>query len=202
MARPQEYKRPEALKSALNLFWSQGYTSTNLPQLLEQTGLSRSSFYAAFGDKRQLFIECLTAYMKSVEPQLNFVRDSDDPALAIYDYFSYAFNHNFDGRAKNGCLIVNTLIEFEDIDKELYQLAKNQIEKTDQAFVQCFKNAKMAGKLNSPLSAEDLTTTLATLSCGIQVRRRIGLRSRDIKTILNTFILSMGLQPPASSLVN
>ena len=56
MARPIEFDREQALEAALKLLWSQGYVATSLNQLLETMGIGRSSFYAAFTDKRSLFI--------------------------------------------------------------------------------------------------------------------------------------------------
>ena len=55
MARPPAFDRNHALQAAMKLFWAQGYASTSLPELLEVMGIARSSFYASFGDKRQLF---------------------------------------------------------------------------------------------------------------------------------------------------
>ena len=46
----------------MKLFWARGYLATSLPDLLEAMGIARSSFYATFGTKRELFIECLMLF--------------------------------------------------------------------------------------------------------------------------------------------
>ncbi len=43
----------------MNVFWSNGYHGTSLPDLLRATRLSRGSLYAAFGDKRGIFLLAL-----------------------------------------------------------------------------------------------------------------------------------------------
>ena len=57
MARQQQFEHQQALQNAMSLFWRQGYTATSLQQLLDAMGLSRSSLYASFGDKKALFIQ-------------------------------------------------------------------------------------------------------------------------------------------------
>ena len=55
MGRPQEFDTADALRSAMHVFWSKGYEGTSLADILQATGLSKSSLYATFGDKRALF---------------------------------------------------------------------------------------------------------------------------------------------------
>lgn len=194
MARPQQYNRDQVKHNAMNLFWRQGYNATNLPQLLKTTKLSRSSFYAAFGDKRQLFIECFAHYTYKMDALLRFIETSNAPAEAIYLYTTLALN-NKNERANNGCLVVNSLLEFEDIDNELYQLAKTQIQKMDSAFKQCFSNAIQQKKFNTPLTPDILAKLLGVIIGGLQVKKRAELPQDDITTVLNAFVMSIGLTP-------
>ena len=55
MARPQEFDTAEALYKAMDVFWRKGYEATSLADLLDATGLSKSSLYATFGGKREFF---------------------------------------------------------------------------------------------------------------------------------------------------
>ena len=55
MARPREFDEEQALLAAMQVFWRKGYDGTSIPDLLEATGLSRSSLYETFGDKAALF---------------------------------------------------------------------------------------------------------------------------------------------------
>ncbi|MBW0150837.1 MAG: TetR/AcrR family transcriptional regulator, partial [Phenylobacterium sp.] len=62
MARPVEFHRTIATQNALLLFWRKGYQATSLADLVSAMGISRSSLYAAYGDKRGVFIECLDLF--------------------------------------------------------------------------------------------------------------------------------------------
>jgi AcrR family transcriptional regulator len=67
MARTTE-ARWRALETAERLFRTQGYASTGLTQILEESGAPKGSFYFHFADgKEQLAKEVLEAYGKRVE---------------------------------------------------------------------------------------------------------------------------------------
>jgi TetR/AcrR family transcriptional repressor of nem operon len=195
MARPQKYDRQSVVISALNLFWAQGYHTTNLPQLLECTGLSSSSFYSGFGDKRGLFIECFEFYAGRVDKVLEIIRTYENPASAIYLYFDRTLFPPAIQRDQTGCFVINTLMEFEGVDEALCDLARKQLADTDQAFMECFALAKKAGNLSSDLELAEIVALINSLGSGIQVRRRAGLSRAEVKFILDGFIKSIGGQP-------
>ena len=62
--RPRSFDRDAALLAATRLFWARGYDGTSLSDLTKAMGISPSSFYAAFGDKRSLFAEAVQGYMQ------------------------------------------------------------------------------------------------------------------------------------------
>ena len=62
MARPREFEYEDALRGAMDVFWTQGYRATNLPDLLKAMGLTRGSFYQAFGDKEAAYLNALDYY--------------------------------------------------------------------------------------------------------------------------------------------
>ena len=61
MARPQEFDTTEALHQTMDVFCCKGFEATSLADLLKATGLSKSSLYATFGGKRELFVAAFDA---------------------------------------------------------------------------------------------------------------------------------------------
>lgn len=70
MARPKEFAHDEAVLKAAALFRRQGYEATSVRHLLDELGISSSSFYAAFGGKDGLFMEALEAHAAAEQDQL------------------------------------------------------------------------------------------------------------------------------------
>ena len=65
MPKTESFDRKEVLEQAKEAFWKKGYGSTSMQDLVEATKLNRSSIYNSFGDKFNLFLECLKLYQKS-----------------------------------------------------------------------------------------------------------------------------------------
>jgi AcrR family transcriptional regulator len=60
--RPRKFDRAEALEQAMFLFWERGYEATAIHDLTEIMGIAPPSLYAAFGDKKRLFLESVDLY--------------------------------------------------------------------------------------------------------------------------------------------
>jgi AcrR family transcriptional regulator len=63
IGRPLSFDPDQALEQALLLFWKHGYESTSISDLIGVMGITAPSLYAAFGDKRSLFMAALRRYL-------------------------------------------------------------------------------------------------------------------------------------------
>src|SRR5436853_7667505 len=74
--RPRAYEPDVALGRALDLFRKDGFAATSLDDLSAATGMNRPSLYAAFGDKRALYIKSYSRYRDDARAaMLNLFRD-------------------------------------------------------------------------------------------------------------------------------
>lgn len=173
MARPIEFDRPKAVNRALALFWRKGYQATSLADLLAAMAISRSSFYAAFTDKRSLFIECLDLFSERTRDMLQ--RDSVDaqPVDALQRLFegSFAGPHGA-GAARGhwGCMLVNTVLEMAGVDDALAAHASDHL-----GDLQRFFQARLEVAGAGPDQAAELAAMLLLLMQGVRVasRRRL-----------------------------
>ena len=109
--RPRSFENNETLERAMELFWTQGYSSTSTRDLEKSLGLSQSSIYNAFGSKHGLLMAALATYEDRVTSELLAPLESAEDGLEGIDNF-------FDGLAdwvthdgKRGCMIINLMAE-------------------------------------------------------------------------------------------
>ena len=79
--RPRTFDPDQVLEKAMQLFWSQGYETTSLQDLLLATGLSKSSLYESFGNQQSLFEAAFTRYFDRRAKQMRERLEQADSPL-------------------------------------------------------------------------------------------------------------------------
>jgi len=65
MGRVKIYDRNNLLDTAVQLFWKKGLSETSLADIEKSTGVNKSSLYAEFADKDDIFVASLERYIKT-----------------------------------------------------------------------------------------------------------------------------------------
>jgi TetR/AcrR family transcriptional repressor of nem operon len=183
MGRPVEFDRPTAVNRALALFWRQGYQATSLADLLPAMGISRSSFYAAFGDKRSFFIECLDLWAARTLQLLNDQRNGLPPIDALQKFFERSVAEALGPKVNWGCMLVNTVLEMSGVDDELATRASTHMADMERIFQDSLQDAGA-----TPAQAEKMAAMLMLFNEGIRVssRRRLP-EAQQLQSISTTF---------------
>jgi TetR/AcrR family transcriptional repressor of nem operon len=187
MSRPIEFDRPQAVNRALVLFWQQGYQATSLTDLLETMGIGRSSFYAAFTDKRIFYLECLDLFADRTLRLLQAALSEMPPVEGLEHFFKLNFVGLKEiGVKKNwGCMMVNTVLEMAGVDDELSERASHHLNTMELGFRDLLEEA---GAL--PQQAQELAAMLMLFNEGIRVSSRRRLTdAQHLQTIDTTFCL-------------
>ena len=173
MGRHIEFDRSKAVNKALVLFWRKGYQASSMADLVAAMGIGRGSFYAAFTDKRGLFIECLDLFAERTMDLLRHARGEMPPVDALQSFFE----RNFIGAPGTGpvkedwgCMLVSTVLEMAGVDDELAARASRHLGVMQDFFQACLRDAGA-----TPAHAEELAAMLMLFNEGIRVssRRRL-----------------------------
>src|ERR1041384_8346753 len=114
--RPRAYDPQIALARAAEKFWAAGYAGTSLDDLVEATGMNRPSLYAAFGDKRDLYLKTLEHYREESR-DLARAALADDPPLKVFlkRFYDKALELYLDAGPR-GCYSIGTAATVAAVD--------------------------------------------------------------------------------------
>jgi AcrR family transcriptional regulator len=105
--RPLSFNRDTALEEAMLAFWRHGYETTSIADLTSAMGITAPSLYAAFGDKKRLFLEAMRRYAGDpleMERQLAAAPTARDAARDMLVAAATAFTGELTPR---GCLLAS-----------------------------------------------------------------------------------------------
>lgn len=179
MARPVEFEYNDVLTNAMEQFWREGFEASSVQKLLDVTGINRGTLYNSFGDKDTFFKACLDHYNKLIAKDLDASLNNADlaPWAAIEKYFDLAVLSVSNKQRSMGCLLVNSLCESINYNKEIQKIVRNSFAVARKALVKRLKDAEKDGKLKSGASVEFAADLLLNTLYGLRVN------SRDAKPV-------------------
>jgi TetR/AcrR family transcriptional repressor of nem operon len=190
MARPIQFDIMAARESAMSLFWRKGYQASSLSDLLDEMKIGRGSFYAAFGDKRRLYLECLNLFAERTGAIVQKIRDNHPPMEAVRHFLQHSLNHTEGSKAEFGCMAVNTVIELAGLDDELAMVASAWLSKLQALFEECLCEAGY-----SPALAAEYGAYLMVVNEGVRVASRRKLPRRQSLEAIDTALRLLQTAP-------
>jgi TetR/AcrR family transcriptional regulator, transcriptional repressor for nem operon len=177
MARPREFDAERALDGALQLFWAKGFEATSLDAICGATGLSRSSLYGAFGDKRALLLRSLERYSEGGSARIAARLEATRPIRAalrglLDDFIAQIVA----GPGRRGCFIGNCAAELARGDREAMACVRRSLERNNAVFREALARAQVRGELAANV---DIAEMARFLTAGIQGLRLVGKAMPD-----------------------
>lgn len=174
MARPREFDEHQALLEAMRVFWRKGYDATSIPDLLDATGLSRSSLYETWGDKQALFEAAVQLYFRDVASRpVHCLRDGDSVRAALTAFFEAQLASFRSRRNPSGCLMINTATSLESQDPRIRAMVADAIDSLRREFLDVLRRGQARGEIDAARDIEALSHMLTGVSCGLNVVARV-----------------------------
>ena len=195
MARPTTFDRTYVLQQAINLFWLQGYNNTSIKNLVVVTGLQPGSLYAAFGDKRGLFLAALDMYFETMKYELFKVLHNDKPPIErLTDFFNQLVQESYSDQDRKGCLLINTLSEIPVNDIEINTRLQGMFSEVEQELKQLLSEAKTLGHISEQQDPETLAKFLLAGIFGLRLFNKTQPDSDSLKAIVKHLLSSIQLK--------
>ena len=177
MARPREFNVDTALESAMQTFWAKGYEATSVDDLCKSTGLGRSSLYAAFGDKRQLYLRALDRYEDAAATRVATALAGPRPIRkSIAAFLDRIIDDIVSRLGRRGCFIGNCAAELSRGDREAADQVRRSLARVEKVFCEALTRARDRGEIDAK---SDVIALSRHFTAGIQGLRLVGKANPD-----------------------
>jgi AcrR family transcriptional regulator len=181
--RPRAYDTQAALKQATDSFWRSGYSGTSLDTISAATGMNPPSLYAAFGNKRALYLEALARYW---EISLAATREAlaEDRPLGESLMLAYeaALSIYFSGKGSaRGCFVMGTAVTEAAEDAAIRKSVAAGLRMIDADFEARLRKARDRGELKDDADPAALALVASAIMHSIAIRARAGTPRAELR---------------------
>jgi TetR/AcrR family transcriptional regulator, transcriptional repressor for nem operon len=190
--RPVEYDRERSLNAALAVFWRMGYEAASLADLCEAMSMSKSTLYAVFGDKRQLFLSAIRAYSDDLLAELRKSYERSAAPLEFVEQILRAVAREAGPRGeRRGCLVMNSATEFAQSDRDVARIVSHTLEEMAAVFATALRRARRDGTIRQ--GAPDLMALyLVSTIAGMKTMVKGGRSEHELHLLVDVVMGQLG----------
>ena len=183
--RPPAYDPQTALGRATDAFWRNGYAGTSLGEITLATGMNKPSLYAAFGDKRALYLEALGRYWQRTFAAMRQALADDRPlGEALMRVYEGALSVYFSGNGRpRGCFVIGTAVTEAVEDREIRNSLLTGLHTLDKDFEMRFRTAREKGELKGDTDPAALAVLATATMHTIAIRARAGSPRAELRAL-------------------
>ena len=191
--RPREFSEAAALDAAMRVFWEKGYEGASLGDLTGAMGINRSSLYASFGDKEELFNRVIARY---AEGPMAFFREAlqQPTARAVVENllrFSVAFLG--DPTHPRGCLSLQGGLacgsSAEGVKRAMIDWRRQGLKRLEERMLR----AQREGDLARDVDTKGLARYISVVTNGLAVQAVNGATRAEMNRTVKMALQSMPL---------
>ncbi len=170
MPKTKQFDEAAVLNKARDVFWKKGYNGTSIDELVEATGLSRSSIYDSFGDKHGLYIKALKHYQEEALAYiLKDIPAKLSPKKKIARIFRNNIEQSLSDRQRKGCFILNSTTELANVDNSLNSFVNAHLETMEDILYTLVKEGQAEGDISKKFSAKAIARNLFSSLNGLKL---------------------------------
>lgn len=174
MARPQEFDTDQALEQALVVFRRKGFVASSLTDILDATGLSKSSLYATFDSKHALFLRAFDVYRDQRRKVVAACLRQGTARDGLEAYLRHIVQGAHEA-PRESCMTLRQTVEMSSRDTGVRARVHGDFAELLAAFTATIQRGQADGSIASRAPAEVLANTLTISALGLMVAGQTGL---------------------------
>ena len=177
MARSRKVEHQAAIDAAQTLFWRDGYSGVSTRQIEEKTGLTRFTQQTTYGGKKALFLDTLDNYLERAVTKF-LPRPTSNVLEGLGDWFeNQTAPENRPAATDQGCLLLNTITEFDRGDPETDPRIENYFKELRRCFSEALETGKSLCEVDPDIDIAAKTELLVGAVLGLNMIIRAGTDS-------------------------
>ena len=179
MVRPRKFDRDQAVDTVMNEIWRNGFGASSAKALSERLGITRSSFYNAFGTRDKLFVEALKRYFHDVPDRAFWEAGPERPLkpLITATVRTICRIRSADPGGR-GCLAVNGIAELCPANEGVGALLEKAMADNRVQVELLMARAVSRGELPGDTDVKAVALAIQNLIIGLNVMSKV-VRSED-----------------------
>jgi len=184
MARNREFDINEALTSAMGLFWLNGYSNTSIDNLLESMDIGKGSFYQAFDNKRDLYLQTLELYKNQTRSFFEEISSNGKGIKRLKYYFNSLIDEMYkEDFVQRGCFLCNASIENSGKDNEITKIVSSGYKEVIDKLQEIVEESQTIGEIRRDLKPDDTAYWLFCSTYGLLMLAKSDFKKNKIKKI-------------------
>lgn len=177
--RPRKFDYDKAMVQAMSVFWIKGYEGASMRDLTAAMGITGPSLYAAFGDKRDLFLKTIDHYCSADAcTPLVVLESEEDIETALHGFLREVIRTATEHESgAKGCYIASSVAASIGQVDGLAERVEAVIADTEDRLTARFQQEINKGNLPPTFPARRRATLLFDMRQGYMFRGRAGCSS-------------------------
>ncbi|CAI0873510.1 TetR/AcrR family transcriptional regulator [Serratia entomophila] len=167
--RTKEFDPDEIADAAMRVFWQRGYAATSIQDLVEGTGLSRSSLYSTFENKQGLYQQALRRYEAVTAANVKLLSGAGSPRELIREFLARIAEDELGDPQRRGCLVANATLELAGHDPAVAELVAHNFQRLQKALEALLERGQQSGDVAVTRSPRALAHFFVNTAQGIRV---------------------------------
>ncbi len=168
------------------LFWAHGYESTSLSELTAAMGVTPPSIYAAFGDKKGLFLEAVELYLGGPVTSESIIEEATtarEAAQRLLDVSAIGFTGS---TTPPGCLLASSAISCSAASADVQAELASRRRSIERLLKQRIARDITSGELHSETDADALAGHVMAVIQGMSTLARDGAPRKKLVRVAST----------------
>ena len=192
MPKIETFDRDLVIEKATEVFHDKGFNGSSMQDLVDATGLNRSSIYNSFGSKLDLFLACLNFYQEKNSRSINkLLIASGNGFETLQNVFGHFLNDMIQSNKDKGCLLVNCKSEMANHEALITRFLKTNQRNTISLFEDIVETGQKDGSINLQRNKKDYALYLYSCLQGFRMTGILLNDPRKLRGVIDTTLQTL-----------